>query len=301
MSRFIEHLTERRYSYNAVAAKLDRVKARKPGGLFIVVEAIPDKVVFSRAAKSVRETDVVPVLCDGKRGVLRLLNYVRQKYGKDPGILFFVDRDLDDFLDGNVIDDFLYVTDGYSIENDFISPTAFHYILSDVYSLDEDDEVLTKQCERFEKALDEFAEVMLPLMAWVVEVRALGGNLNLNNIQLAEIVDLSDIYLPKRRKGALKAFHNSCAVNLSLKNSCGIKAVLKKFEEHPSRNLVRGKYLLWFFTRFLSGFKLELQAAQKAGERHTFMNVEIDDRNIFQLLSGLLPAPNSLRVFLTMP
>lgn len=299
MSSFIERLTERRYSHNAVAAKLDRVKARKPDTQFIVVEAIADRLVFLGTTKeALRTRDIVPVLCDGKRGVLELLRYVREKYGPDPHILFFVDRDFDDYLGGNVDDNFTYVTDEYSVENSFVNAEAFRYIVEHVFCCDDTDAELDNYVQKFEASLDNFAEELLPVMAWIVGTRQNGGKLNLNNAQLSEVIDLTDVYSPKRKKKALKKFHDACSVNLSLKSPCAIRPILKSFANQEPHALIRGKYLLWFMMKFLNAFKLERSGAQIKGERSNFLNAQIDETNFFPLLVGRIATPASLAAFL---
>lgn len=298
MTDFLRRLTQRRHSPVAVAAKLDRLRARKPDTLFLVVEALPDAIRYSDAARAAGAAEIKEILCEGKRGVLKLLKHVRDKYGYDKRILFFVDRDHDDFIVGNPNDPAVYVTDGYSFEADFVSPDSFRCVLTEIYKVDEEEAVIEEFTAAFASALDTFEKSLLPIMAWTIAVRRLGGDMNLNNAQLADLINIQDVESPSRKKGALRFFHAACARSLSLKTPYLIRSVLRELASVSPHNVIRGKYLMWFFLKYLTQMRDRFRAAKAHGERAHFIDLEVNASNVVQLLSSRLKMPGTLQDFL---
>lgn len=300
MGSFVEHLREKRCAHTAVVAKLERSRSRIPNSLFLVLEALPDQVVYLDVTKRVLAAEnAIPIHCDGKHGVLRLLRYVRQKYGHDPYIVFFVDRDLDDFLPpGNPTDEFLYVTDDYSIENDFVGPASFRCILNDILCFDADESEISECIVEFDRAFMAFATSCVPLMAWAILIRLNGGAVNFNNINYTEIFDVSSPKIPVRKSQALKKFIAACAADEPVPRLFTARPVIKALTSKSVSQFIRGKYLLWFFLRYIDDLKKELRAQKVAGERSRFINANIDRDNIFQLLSARIQRSSSLDAFL---
>jgi hypothetical protein len=298
---FLERLSAKRRARTAVIAKFERTRARLPTAIFLVFEALPDKAFYSDMLESqLSGQQTIPLFCEGKPGVLAFLHHVRERHGQDDGVIFFVDRDLDDFTssDGNIEDRFVYLTDGYSIENFVVTEEAFRSLVSHVLHVQAEEDELARHAQEFATSLHNFSRQILPLMAWAVAARKLGGALSLNNASPNQLFDLTDIREPRRTKGALKKFVQQTGANVSLTKVCAIRPVISALENPSPTKFIRGKYLLWFFMKYLDVFKQQLEDDHKSGGPRGYLKPHIDEHNIFQLLCHRLKCPESLRHFL---
>jgi hypothetical protein len=239
------------------------------------------------------------ILCDGKFGVIRMLEHVRTRHGANFRALFFVDRDLEEFIDPcSPADPFLYVTDGYSIENHFVSPEAFRYVLTTILHIEADEASIDSYVSRFRAAYDQFKELLLPIMASVIWVKRLGGNVILANVRIQNIFSLDHDGMPHRGKRSLKNFGVQCSCTISIMSASYLKPIIAELQRKAHDGFVRGKFALWLFVRSIEHIKHILRMQRLPGEKATFLNAIIDESNLVQLLVRRIPPPLTLTAFL---
>lgn len=139
------------------------------------------------------------VRCGGKRKVIQMRERIRQhsEYGKSRCI-FFVDADFDDNTDLHDYAD-VYVTPGYSVENFYISDSAFQRILSaefDVTPYGESSACFEKAFDSFTASKRAYLDAVEDFNCWLRSCRilertgALTGRLNLNNLEFSSLVNV---------------------------------------------------------------------------------------------------------------
>lgn len=132
--------------------------------------------------------------CGGKKEVLKALDLVRTAgCFSETKTAFFVDRDFDDSLGGTDPD--LFETTCYSIENYYISDSAFQRLLRAEFDLEVDaPEYATVQSLFVSTKRDFMGKVQL-LNAWIYHQRRVAGrdghNLHLTRINLRKYLKIS--------------------------------------------------------------------------------------------------------------
>ena len=166
-------------------------------------------------------------------------------------ICFFIDRDLQDFLELQPkLETNLYITDGYSIENSILQHELVFRVLGDIYEitlLRPDEEEIIKQTFRNNEA--RFFEAILPLMGQILLWKRLGDKANLNNLKLDKFSSFSKEnanFDAKERKELLQIAAKQLGCNLC--DDSDIAEAENEIRRHKNcRLLIRGKYAFWFF------------------------------------------------------
>ena len=166
-------------------------------------------------------------------------------------IVFFIDRDLSDFLDPIVVNENLYITDGYSIENAIVNRNTFDRVLTEVCKIinlpsSEKEEILNL----FDSQITNFSCMMQPVMAWITFWRQQGMDPYLDNIKLSRIFTFTNGRIHHQKNGCMIiTIHDQCKLPLIAPQS--LSEISKKMKTlSPSSNIVRGKYILWFLIEF---------------------------------------------------
>lgn len=185
-----------------------------------------------------------------KHKVLRSLKKFPWNRFSKKRICFFIDRDLQDFLESQPkLETNLYITDGYSIENSILQDELLFGVLSDIYQIRQlrpEEEEVIKQIIR--KNENSFFEAIAPLMGQILLWRRRGDKANLNNLKLDKIFSFSEkanFSASSERKELLEIAAQQMGCNLC--EDSDIAQAENEIRRHKNcRNLIRGKYALWF-------------------------------------------------------
>lgn len=205
-------------------------------------------------------------------------------------ICFFVDRDLSDLIPEKLIRDVnIYVTDGYSIENDIVNRGTCKRILAEVFGFENaKHEELDKICGLFEQEFEKFLLAMIPVMAWILcwhrDKKRAGLNIHMPNL-----FSLSDGYLqtkakPKGKDNLDEYLHGQC--NVAYDRTVNISIIQTELRNGSAyRDYTRGKYVFWFLVEFCLSVKKS-------------MHVTLSASNGMAVIGNRARIPNSLRQFL---
>lgn len=201
--------------------------------------------------------DIKLLRSGSKDNVLRALNSFDWKRFDRKRICFFIDRDLSEFMeDTEIIEDNLYITDGYSIENSIVTGRSFLRIIKEVYGiikLNEAEE--NRLLEEFNNNIFLFQEEMIPVMSQIIAWRRKRSKACLDNIKISELFSFSDegrIYVKEPYRTVRRRLERVAQlVNEELSDLQEIKKIEQEFKSKDGiAKFIRGKYLFWFFIEF---------------------------------------------------
>jgi hypothetical protein len=301
MSR-IELLRGSRDSYAVRWRDFIRKCRAHPGALHCFFEGA-DAKYFGLRIELIAKSEFIEYRCGGKAGVLRLLELIAASPSHaEQRVRFFVDRDFDP-PEAHPDDARLYVTDGYSIENHYVTSTALTRILKGEYGLDplDDEDELVAVVERCTTSLNGFVEEVRQLNAWVAAVRTEEragvhvGRLNLGSRSVANFVAPS--LEGNKRKYALEDLPELFGMAGPADETLAER--LEALGQCDGLVAFRGKWMLEALRKYLD----ELQNDRRSKAPSYFARkgkaaLQLSKENLVSELSQYADTPDSLRAFL---
>ncbi|RWX46864.1 hypothetical protein VT99_11961 [Candidatus Electrothrix marina] len=239
-----------------------------------------------------------------KEKVLRTLGSFDWKRFDRKRICFFVDRDLSEFtVDTAIVDENLYITDGYSIENTVVTKDSFLRVVKEVYGVTELSEAEeTKMLKDFNDNLRLFQEEMTPIMAQIIDWRKNSSTPCLDNIKLGEFFYFTGgkihVKEPYRTVNArLKRVAEF--VDEKMSDLEEVQNIEREFiSKDGTLKFVRGKYLFWFF---IENAKNVHENASYYCAKHTSppkVKVAIGPKNAMTVVAPRARIPDTLAQFI---
>lgn len=239
-----------------------------------------------------------PLQVNGKENLLDL-NVLLQKSAdeKDARILFFADHDFDGSKE-RTVDDRVYFTPTYSIENLLINPRSFEDTLIYEFGLINAEQPDRKPLiEAFFTKLDDFNEKLLPVNAFIRWLRLEGvecGNLPETTTRLVS-VGLEEVRpLFSERLSEVADEFKATAIPLSPT----VQEHMKWLRDHNPTKVGRGKFLLDFMKRYL----LALYADRRSDKPIYFSRKDRTKpepcHDVLRKLAGYTSTPDCLKDFI---
>lgn len=171
-------------------------------------------------------------------------------------VCFFVDKDLSEIIPENLPKDSnIYVTSGYSIENDVVKKDVCARVLVELFGFSAVDHAeLEKVKVIFDSELDKFCMFLIPVMAWIVAWKRNGKRPSLNDILMRDLFSFSatsiqQVAKPKGHPDMVAYIHSQC--NIALDATVDIAPTeLLLASKSNYRLFARGKYVFWFLIEF---------------------------------------------------
>jgi hypothetical protein len=232
----------------------------------------------------------------------RLINW--RRFSKKR-ICFFVDKDLGAILPQNLgKDSNIYVTSGYSIENDVVKKEVFKRVLIELFGLSATPHSELEKAEQiFEVEIEKFCRCLIPVMAWIVYWKQNGKRPGLNDIQMKDLFEfagcsIQQIQRPKGKPDLVTYIHEQC--NIAIDVMADIGPLVKWFStKNRYRLYARGKYLLWFLVEICHSIHKEAIAVFPSVTKIPKKNVALSSSNGMQIIGPRARIPRSLRIFLS--
>ena len=229
--------------------------------VYIIVEGYDDEIYYTNFLQDYLPDDweyefIKPnkstTNCSSKKKILRCYANIDWRIYNKTQILFFIDRDLSDFINEHLpTQSNFYITDGYSIENNIINENILSRVMTELCYFDgcsdEDKKYLKKlynNCFKF------FYNTMANVMGWIIYWQLNGQNPQLGNIQMKKIFKF-DINENCSLKDNIdnEYFHNKFKIPYN--ETVKIDKYVNNFKNFDkNKMLIRGKYLLEFFIEF---------------------------------------------------
>lgn len=270
----------------------------------IVVEGKDDVPFYGMKAENYKgQGDIISVISAGNRSkVVEAYKKLDWSVYSKSKVLFIIDRDLSDYTgEDTPIDDNVYVTDNYSIENDICTKTNYIRVIKYLAQLNDIDAVDEAELLSFyDNAEQQFYGIAIPIMALILHwklngIKANYGNINFNNIFhinnsainiKPSFSDFEEVIKYVFDKSQI-TYDDS--INLE---TC--KTILQK--KHKPIHFVRGKYLSCFFSAIINytvNHSKEILPSKKEGK----LSMSIGNKDLIVKLSGYIEIPYSLHLF----
>lgn len=271
--------------------------------LHIFVEGGEDKAFYgSYIVRRLRPgVEFYAYECKGKKGVLQALHDLRTEHPTAEVLLFFVDKDVDDFLGVEVPSDSnLFCTDVYSIENYVAVSSVVGLWLAEALRSEQMVVDGAAVVQAFDQGIARFAEMLLPVIAWILAHRRSGAGPNLGNIRLEEMIELVDKSSARwrRQECRMRYLDRVCGVTTSSALISDARRFGRLLRQTVSPSWLRGKFAIWFVVQFVRSCEQEAsRAAMDAGQRAPRW-ADLHAGNAVSQLVSKAREPGALRAFL---
>lgn len=218
-------------------------------------------------------------------------------------ICFFVDRDLSSFAEIlEVPFDNLYITDGYSIENELANFGAVKRVITELLNVTEisPGELLLMR-RSFDDNLKAFSEIMTPIMAQILIWKRAKARTSLDNISPKDIFEFQNGVL-KTKAGfesvADRLKYVGQKVQLPPSPAAEVAIVVDEFlAKEGALRFVRGKYVAWFVVEQCLHFHVTIRNYCKSYTASPKVRVTLGQANAMALVATRIRCPASLDIF----
>jgi hypothetical protein len=250
------------------------------------------------------EWDIELIRAGKKDKVLGALKSIDWLHFPKKRVCFFVDRDLSEFLGEQLpSEENLYITDNYSIENDVVAFRTMKRVLEEVLNISELDQTEMRVIqELFESNLNTFQKVMFSVMSQILIWEKGGEKAYLDNIKpetFLKFVEgkicLNDEFnLPiSRVEYAAKSAKAKRATNDELD-----KAEAEFWNRKGIERFIRGKYLMWFFIKFLLEIHSSIPKFCAKHSKPPKVKLPLSVENSMSVIAPRARCPESLKNFI---
>lgn len=226
--------------------------------VFCFYEGVDDSKYYkSRIEAKFDNIKLMKIIAGGKCELINLLKKIQSENNKNVCMMFFIDRDFDksiyrfrNFYGIRDLDD-IYETEGYSIENYYVSEYTIGKILDNEFNIIEDEEDYKKCIRDFNVCLNEYNKIMLEFNAILFAYRRRKGVCNKLSFSDKKLKDFAKISLGQVKK----SINYQDVIDRLLEESKIDKRefdISKKILIHNNMtNVFRGKNQLEFLVKFV--------------------------------------------------
>lgn len=268
---YLDKLRSARQVPAVLKLRLAQLRSSAPGVAVFAFEGDDDKLVYAQWIRRVRPTlQYEPFPCDGKRGVLTLRTLLlRDKGGLATGVYYFIDRDYDD-LAGHHLDECIFMTDMYSVENYLVSEGVLTELLKNEFHCHLRPDVRDSICQLFRDVYQEFLSQTKELNRRIFVARRLG--LELKSSLPKKIVEIAKVELAQVAPADVPP--EDAILYSAEPSEEDLTRLREEFEGLDPASRYRGKYALLFFQRWL----IELGSEYRAPALGLFKLLDVKSR-----------------------
>lgn len=270
---------------------------------------------------------------EGKTNVTDSYKEFDWKRFKRSKILFFADKDYDDFLGKEQVTarNFFY-TRFYSIENYFVNESTFRAIL-EYFFTKMDDDIVEKLITKFNLAHSLFQQKLKALTRIILIHREKDGHLELDSFKMSDFMLIDNLeYFEKKLisehnynklikdseiNGSVKALLRKDTISEIMVKNCGGQEGLVTFSKIMGKDAelnkcddphcyIRGKYAMWFLMGMMNSIEKAIETIYNVENRVNDQTnpmprkrAQIIETYIFDLLSPKIKVPADVYQFLT--
>ncbi len=282
--------------------------------IFCFVEGNEDVSFYSQFLERHKQNDLKFIICNGKENVINNYKNLTWDFYDKKRILFFIDKDYDDYIENELInDENVFVTQYYSIENYLVNDITLKKFIIDNFFITNED-IIKTLVNNFRIQHQEYINQLKKISAWMMYCRKNKHKVNFNEIKISDLFKInSDGILEKKVLVDYSGFFDYiCSkTNTSHFNINEIKKYLSKINiEQNRQKFVRGKYDLHFMFLYLKyigdNIVKEISDEVKTHNKNNSEKIvrpkvliQLNEQNIFQTLQNKVKEPTELTSFLT--
>ncbi|MYZ50139.1 DUF4435 domain-containing protein [Propylenella binzhouense] len=292
---YLESLRARRQAQKAVEQLLRMAIGSGRYVAIFAVEGEEDEEYYSEMwDKVICNHPIQVIVCDGKGGVLGARDFIDREYPNTCVVLYFIDKDHDEFIGINHARADTYVTDGYSIEWDVCNEAAIVHVLQRNYTIMSGDPLLESFRVFWRRSTTAVLPRLRTVMAGIVLIRQQDIDPSLDGLTVNALFEFrSGAY--ERRRLSFDRFREMVETEWMPSQGEWV-AMLRILSGTPDSSYVRGKILVSFYCDMISRFAADC-SHRKSNGRLLKPKIQIGKRNFIHLAIPLLTVPSSLRVF----
>lgn len=211
-------------------------------------------------------------------------------------VLVFTDRDYSELLGEDIkLDNNVYTTEFYSIENHVVSTNLVGRILRDFYHFTDEDRI-QQITEKFSTEYFGFFRATLYVSGWILHMRRAGVKIHLDSVDLGNLFDISKEKLKLKSIGGQQYEYLEKVTNsITPENSePTIKEIIQEIKSMNPKKIIRGKFEIWFLVRFL----LRLKENEKLNGNTIRLNTQLNGGNCLEIVGSKCDIPPCLETFL---
>jgi len=298
---YAAYLAKEAESLNSILHQFILLYSNSDDSLHIFFEGEEDSKFYLPFIRNTSSRSYLLYQCGGKPRLREVHSTLSSQGYTLDNCLFFADRDHDDFLDRQIKStDTIYLTDSYSVENEFTTPSALKVALSDIAGLSPGSNDFTEIESDVLSAMREFHSVMRSLTAWSIATRKAGGKLNLNNANLANVFSISDDAKPSRKNGGFSYFKKQACACETRPAFSQFLAFREQLDPEVGFQWVRGKYEIWFFQiALVKAFEKRNATRVSTGLKRLKIPPVLREQRLMDVLGGRVPLPETLKAYLS--
>ena len=298
-----ESLVAARNTVNEASLVIKQQYSESSNTIFVVVEG-KDDIAYYGIKTSLYQNNPCKfkiISAGNRKKVVSTYDAINWEQYSKSRIIFIVDRDLSDFTgERTPIDENIYITDKYSIENDLCTFSTYLNALKYLGGLNKinelDESILL---EFYEKCESDFFSLSDKIMGLILYWKLNGVPANYSSINCATFIDIDTTGLHVKDYSSQSEFIRFICDksdvtyddNISIDDYVNILKASSSPEAYT-----RGKYLLHFFVTILNftsdNSDIILDTKQKGK-----MVFSIGVKDAIAKLSSVMPFPESLHIF----
>lgn len=297
---YLKELIESKGKSSAIYTKYICDHDKYPNKLFCFFEGEDYKYYRTRIIQymDINEDDIFHYDCNGKKDVLKVYEDLIKE--KDIKKMFFIDKDFDD----DIIKKEIFQTECYSIENYYITDSAFKHFLSTEFEINVTDKNFIKCYNDYIQGREKFNNIITELNAYIYYIRKRDINTN------------ERIKLPKEKE-ILNKFIQIIEVDRVIEDSHrsiqDIKNILKDDRDIDEKEILllsrrfkmlerkevffRGKFEIYFLKKFVTDLVSKIKKKEYFEEYEKNINLDINN-NIITYLNTYADTSENLKQFL---
>lgn len=284
--------------------------------IFCLVEGVEDNSFYRHFFEIYKENIPVKyIVCNGKQNVIDNYNDLDWQFYDKKRILFFIDKDFDDYIERETLnDENVFITDYYSIENYLVDEKILENFITD-NCLITSESVIQLAVENFKKQHEIFVKQLKMISAWMMYCRKNNFEVCFNDIKMSDLFKIdNDGKLIKKSLSTYRSkFEYLCDKTQSNHfNIAEIRFFYNKIkEETKPKKYIRGKYELYFMFMYLkyisenvvNEISREVKEHNKSARGKDKIvrpksTIQIKEENVFQVLYNKSKVPIKLKSFL---
>lgn len=284
--------------------------------IFCLVEGVED-ISFYRPFLEIykEEINFKYIICNGKQNVIDNYRDIDWTFYDKKRILFFIDKDFDDYIGEEIINDNnVFTTDCYSIENYLVDEKILEKFIID-NCLITDETIINLTIENFNKQHIIYVNQLKMISAWMMYCRKNSFKVSFNEIKMADLFKIDGNGKLKKKILVNYASKFEYLCDKTKTNHFDIEEIRKYYnlieEANNAKTFIRGKYELYFMFIYLKyitdNVVSEISRKAKEHNRNAIKKdqvtrpkstIQLNEENIFQVLYNKAKIPEKFKTFI---